>query len=259
MRTPDEDTWELYNVDDDWTQSHDVAAEHPEKLAELQRLFLIQAARFNVLPLDTRSAERFNPDLVGRPTLIRGNSQQLWPGMKRLSENSVINTKNKSHTITADITVPDGGAEGVIIAQGGRFGGWSLFTKDGHLKYCYAVLGIESFTIAADAPLPAGAQEVRAEFAYDGGGIGKGGTVSLFTGDTKIGEGRVDRTVPFQFSFDETVDVGCDTALPVSLEYSAGDNAFTGTIRQVRIDLGDDNHDHLIDPHHAMQVAMLKQ
>ncbi len=255
----DDDVWELYNVDEDWTQSTDLAAEHPAKLAELQRLFLIQAARFNVLPLDTRSAERFNPDLVGRPTLIRGNSQTLWPGMKRLSENSAINTKNKSHTVSADITVPDAGVEGVIVAQGGRFGGWSLFAKDGRLKYCYAVLGIQSFTIAADAPLPPGDQQVRAEFAYDGGGIGKGGTVSLFTGDTKIGEGRVDRTVPFQFSFDETVDVGCDTALPVSDEYAAGNNTFTGTIRLVRIDIGADSHDHLIDPQHAMQVAMLRQ
>ena len=218
----DDDVWELYNVDEDWTQSNDLAAEHPEKLAELQRLFLIQAARFNVLPLDTRSAERFNPDLVGRPTLIRGNSQTLWPGMKRLSENSAINTKNKSHTVSADITVPDGGAEGVIIAQGGRFGGWSLFAKDGTTSSTATRC---SASRASPSPPTRHCRQATSRCAPSSpttaAGSARAAPSSLFTGDTKIGEGRVDRTVPFQFSFDETVDVGCDTALPGLDEYAA--------------------------------------
>ena len=257
-RTADEDPWELYNVEEDWTQSNDLAAEQPEKLAELQRLFLIQAARFNVLPLDVRSAERFNPDLVGRPVLIEGTSQTLYPGMKRLSENSAINIKNKSHTVTAAVEVPDDGVDGVIIAQGGAFGGWSVFTVGGLLKYCYNVLGIETYTVTADAPLSAGEQEVSVEFAYDGGGLGKGGTVHLSANGTKLGEGRVERTLPFQFSFDETIDVGCDTASPVSPEYGITGNEFTGTLKWVRIDLGDDSHDHL-DPEGKLQAALIKQ
>ena len=237
----DEDVWELYNVEEDWTQSNDLAAEQPEKLAELQRLFLIQAARFNVLPLDVRSGERLNADLVGRPVLIEGNTQMFYPGMKRLTENSAINVKNKSHTITAAIEVPDGGVDGVVIAQGGAFGGWSMFTSGGHLKYCYNLLGLQTFTVTSDSPLPAGGRRCGVEFAYDGGGLGKGGTVWLMTNGTKIGEGRVDQTLPFQFSFDETVDVGCDTASPVSPEYGTTGNEFTGTISWVRIDLGDDS------------------
>ena len=120
-------------MEEDWTQSNDLAAEHPDQLAELQTLFLIQAARCNVLPIDVRSAERFNSELVGRPELIKGTSQMLYGGMKRLKEDSVIVLKNKSHTISAAVAVPDGGAEGVIIAQGGTYGGWSVYTTGGRL------------------------------------------------------------------------------------------------------------------------------
>ncbi len=255
----DDDVWELYNVEEDWTQSNDLAAEHPDKVAELERLFIVQAARFNVLPLDIRSAERFNPDIAGRPQLLTGTTQTLYAGMKRLNENAVLTTKNKSHTVTARITVPDTPAQGVIMAQGGSTGGWTLFTVGGVLKYCYNVLGIETFTVAADTALGAGDQEVRAHFAYDGGGLGKGGTVSLFTGDTKIGEGRVEATIPFMFSMDETADVGSDAASPVSSEYGPSDNVFTGTIEWVRIDLGDDDHSHLITDEHRMNAAMMRQ
>ena len=150
MPAYDDDVWELYGPDD-WSQSHDLAAEQPEKLAELQRLFLIEAARYDVLPLDDRRFERFNPDLAGRPTLIRGNSQLLFGGMSRLSENSVLVIKNKSHAVTAQIEVPEDGAEGVIVAQGGAFGGWSLYLKDGRPAYCYNLFGLQRFKIAGDA------------------------------------------------------------------------------------------------------------
>ena len=147
----DDDVWELYGPDD-WTQAHDIAGENPAKLAELQRLFLIEATKYNVFPLDDRRVERFNADLAGRPQLIQGTTQLLFGGMGRLSENSVLVTKNKSHAITANVTVPDGGADGVIIAQGGAFAGWSLYVNDGTPTYCYNLLGLQRFIIEGDRP-----------------------------------------------------------------------------------------------------------
>ena len=149
----DADVWELY-APDDWTQAHDLAEEQPEKLAELQRLFLIEAARYNVLPLDDRRAERFNADLAGRPQLIRGKSQLLYEGMGRLSENSVLVIKNKSHAVTAQIEVPEGGAEGVIVAQGGAYAGWSLYLHEGRPAYCYNFFGLQRFKIYGSNPSP---------------------------------------------------------------------------------------------------------
>ena len=148
----DDDVWELYGPDD-WTQARNIADQNPAKLAELQRLFLIEATKYNVLPLDDRRVERFNADIAGRPQLIQGNTQLLFGGMGRLSENSVIVIKNKSHAVTANITVPDRGADGVIIAQGGAFGGWSLYAKDGKPKYCYNTFGIMSSTVEGDRVL----------------------------------------------------------------------------------------------------------
>ncbi|GAA5085767.1 arylsulfatase AtsD [Microbacterium yannicii] len=255
----DEDVWELYNVEEDWTQSHDLAAEHPDKLAELQRLFLIQAARFSVLPIDIRSAERFNSEIAGRPELVKGTSQTLYTGMKRLSENSVINLKNKSFTITASITVPDAGAEGVLIAQGGSYGGWSFYAHEGGLRFAYNILGIKTDVVSGDAKLGAGEHEVRAHFAYAGGGVGKGGTVSIYDGDDLVAEGQIERTLPFMYSMDETVDIGEDVASPVSPDYGPRDNGFTGSIGWVRLDAGDDDHSHHADPDHLMTIAMTRQ
>ncbi|AQA21228.1 sulfatase family protein [Rhodococcus sp. MTM3W5.2] len=255
----DEDVWELYDVENDWTQSNDLAAEYPDKLAHLQRLFLVQAARFNVLPMDIRTAERFNPDLAGRPALITAQSQTLYRGMRRLSENSAINIKNKSFTVTAKVEVPADGVNGVIVAQGGAYGGWSFYALDGKLAFAYNLLGIDTAIVRSDTSVAPGKQELRVHFAYDGGGLGKGGTVSLFGADRKVGEGRVERTIPFQFTFDETLDVGQDLASPVSPDYEATGNAFTGTIDRVVIDLGEDDHSHLVEPEHLMNVAMMKQ
>ena len=155
--------WELY-ADTDWTQAHDLAAEQPERLAQLQRLWLLEVSKYNVLPLDDRRVERFNSDLAGRPTLVRGNQQLLFSGMGRLSESSVLNLKNKSHSVTAQVTVPDGGADGVIISQGGAFGGWSLYLVDGRPRYCYNLFGLQRFHVAGDEPVPAGDHQVRVEF-----------------------------------------------------------------------------------------------
>jgi arylsulfatase len=257
----DADVWELYDTGTDWSQAHDLAAEMPEKLAELQQLWLEEAHRYNVLPLDDRRIERFNADLVGRPELVRGNSQLLFEGMGRLSENSLINIKNKSHAVTAEVVVPAAGAAGVIIAQGGAFAGWSLYAKDGRPTYCYNLLGLQRFKIEADAAISPGTHQVRMEFAYDGGGLAKGGTVTLYIDGEKTGEGRVGATVPMIFSADETADVGRDTASPVSDDYEGESSVFTGTVNWVQIDLGDDadDADHLITPEERLRVAMARQ
>ncbi|MDQ6853771.1 MAG: arylsulfatase [Actinomycetota bacterium] len=254
----DEDVWELYS-DTDWTQAHDLAEEQPDKLAHLQRLFLIEAVKYQVLPLDDRRVERFNSDVAGRPELVKGNSQLLFGGMKRLSESSVINLKNKSHAVTAEIVVPEGGANGVIVAQGGEFAGWALYLRDGTPAYCHNLLGLRLFKIYGDAPMPAGLHQIRMEFGYDGGGLAKGGTVTLYVDGKKVGEGRVDATVPLIYSGDETCDLGSDTGSAVSDDYTPETSHFTGTINWVQLDIGEDDHDHLISPEQRLQVAMARQ
>jgi arylsulfatase len=257
----DEDVWELYDTSTDWSQARDLAAEQPEKLAELQQLWLEEARKHNVLPLDDRRIERFNADLVGRPELVKGNSQLLFGGMGRLTENSLVNIKNKSHAVTAEIVVPEAGAEGVILAQGGAFAGWSLYAKGGRPTYCYNLLGLQRFKIEADAAIPPGTHQVRMEFAYDGGGLAKGGTVTLYLDGEQVGQGRVEATVPMIFSADETADVGQDSASPVSDDYEGESSVFTGTVNWVQIDLGEDaeDADHLITPEEQLRVAMGRQ
>jgi hypothetical protein len=218
-----DDTWELYDGNADWTQARDLAAEQPEKLAELQRLFLLEAARYNVFPLDDRVWERLNPDIAGRPTLVQGDTQVLFQGMGRLNENCVLNMRNKSHSITAELAIPDQDARGVIVNQGGTTGGLSLYVNDGCLCYGYSFCGFELTTVAADPSLPAGTHQVPIEFAYDGGGLGKGGDVTLFVDGDQVGPGRIPRTHPLSFSLDETTDVGRDTGAPVTPDYPVGD------------------------------------
>jgi arylsulfatase A-like enzyme len=257
----DDDPWELY-APEDWSQSHDVAAEHPDKLAELQRLFLIEAVKHRVLPMDDRKAERLNAELAGRPELVSGNSQMLYPSMKRLTEGTVLNIKNKSFSVTAAIDVPDdppGGVNGTIVAQGGQFGGWSVHTVSGRLAFCYNYLGLERFTIVADQAVPSGQHQVRTEFAYEGGGLGKGGEVTLYVDGAPVGKGRVDGTHPFIFSGDETADVGCETGTVVSDAYDARGSRFTGSIAWVRLETGLDSHDHLIDPQQLVHIAMVRE
>jgi len=256
-----DDVWELYDTNSDWSQSHDLAVEMPEKLAELQELWLEEARKYNVLPLDDRRVERFNPDLAGRPQLVKGKSQLLFSGMGRLSESSLLNIKNKSHSITAEIEVPEDGAAGVIIAQGGAFGGWSLYLKDGKPAYCYNLLGLQRFKVEGGAAVPAGTHQVRAEFAYDGGGLGKGGQVTLYIDGDPVGEGRVEATVPMIFSADETADVGSDTASAVSDDYAGEASVFTGTVEWVQIDVDEaaEDFDHLITPEERLHIAMARQ
>jgi arylsulfatase len=254
----DDDIWELYDGSKDWTQADDLSTELPEKLRELQRLWLIEAVKYNVLPLDDRGIERGNPDIAGRPQLIKGSSQLLFPGMKRLSENSVVSIKNKSFSVTAQLQVGDVPAQGVLIAQGGAFGGWALYASAGRAKFVYNVLGIQSFTTEATEPIPPGAHQVRMEFAYDGGGLAKGGAVTLYYDGQVVGEGRVEATQPIVFSADETTDVGDDYGMPVSPEY-VGRSRFNGKIDLIQIDIGDDNHDHMVDPADLIRVAISRQ
>jgi len=256
----DDDVWELYSPDD-WSQAHNLAAEMPDKLRELQRLWLIEAVKYNVLPLDDRMLERANPDIAGRPQLIQGQRQILFGGMGRLSEYSVLSLKNKSYAVTAEVTVPEAGAEGVIVAQGGVTGGWSIYAKNGKPKYCYNLLGLAYYMVEGEQPLQAGTHQVRMEFAYDGGGIGKGGTVTLYVDGSKVGEGRVDQTEPFVFSADETLDLGSDDASSVSTDYTPKTSRFTGEVNWVEIDIDEaaEDFDHLITPDELLRVAMGRQ
>jgi arylsulfatase A-like enzyme len=257
----DDDVWELYDGSKDWTQANDLSKKMPEKLHELQRLWLIEAVKFNVLPLDDRQIERFVPEMAGRPTLIKGNRQLLFAGMGRLSENSVVSIKNKSFAVTADLEVTAKGAEGVMIAQGGRFGGWSLYAKGGKAKFVYNVLGIKSYEVESTSPIPAGKTQVRMEFAYDGGGPGKGGNVTLYCAGKAVGKGRVDQTQGFVFSADETTDIGYESGTSVSPDYDAHSSRFNGKINWVQIDLDKDaqDADHYISPDERLRIAMARQ
>jgi arylsulfatase A-like enzyme len=256
----DDDVWELYDTSEDWSQARDLSAEHPEKLHQLQRLFLIEAAKYGVLPLDDRTAERFLPDAAGRPTLVKGNRQLLFGGMGRLTESSVVNIKNKSHAVTAEVAVPDGGAQGVIVAQGGSIGGWSLYMREGKLRYCYNLLGIERFYVEGDLEVPAGTHQIRMEFAYDGPGLGKGGTASLFVDGKQIGDGKVGATAAIIFSADDTLDVGKEGGALVADDYPVP-NDFTGEVIWVEIDVAEDaeDSDHMIDPEERLRIAMARQ
>jgi arylsulfatase A-like enzyme len=257
----DDDVWELYDTTKDWSQANDLSKTMPEKLHDLQRLWLIEAVRYNVLPLDDRGIERASPDIAGRPVLIKGDRQILFEGMGRLSENSVLNIKNKSHAVTAEIEVPQSGAEGVIVAQGGNIGGWSLYAKGGKLKYCYNLLGIHHFYAESADRLAAGAHQVRMEFTYAGGGLGKGGVATLYVDGKRVGEGKVAATAAMIFSADDGCDVGCDTGAPVSPDYGPHGNAFNGRVKGVEIAIADAavNSDHLVSPAEAVRIALARQ
>jgi arylsulfatase len=211
--------------------------------------------------MDDDTARRLNSDLAGRPTLIKGNTQLLFGGMGRLSENCVVNVKNKSHAVTAEIEVPQTGAEGVIIAQGANIGGWSLYAKDGKLKYCYNLGGVQHFFVESAGALPAGDHQVRMEFAYAGGGLGKGGKVTLYVDGENVGDGEVSATLAMVFSADDGCDVGVDTGAPVSPEYRPGANAFNGRVKGVQIAIAEaaESEAHRVAPEEAIRIAMARQ
>jgi len=234
-----EDIWELYDTRNDFSLVNDLSAQQPDRLAELQALFLKEAERNQVLPIDDRTIERVNAAIAGRPDLMAGRtSLTLAGGMTGMSENVFINVKNKSKTITADVEVPEDGGNGAIIVQGGRFGGWALYVKDGVPAYDYNFLGLQRFTVAATEKLKPGKSTIRYQFAYDGGGLGKGGTGTLYVNDEKVAEGRIEHTQPMIFSADETADVGIDLATPVVEAIgSERESRFTGHIPRVTVEV----------------------
>ena len=232
------DTWELYNIREDFSLADNVADQNPDKLKQLKALFDKDAERFNVYPIDDRVIERMNPAIAGRPDVMKGRtSLTLYDGMNGMLENAFINVKNKSKTITAEIEIPKGGANGVILTQGGRFGGWSLYMKDGKPEYTYNFLGLSRDTVAATKPLAAGKATVVLDFAYDGDGLGKGGVATLSVNGEQVASGRIQKTQPLLFSADETADVGLDNQTPVAEGIGIGrdETRFTGTIKKVTV------------------------
>ncbi len=233
------DKWELYNTAGDFSLANDLAANNPTKLKEMQDLFLAEAIKNHVLPIDDRGVERLNPAMAGRPDLMAGRtSLTVYGGMTGMMESAFINIKNRSYSITADVEVPKKNANGVIICQGGRFGGWTLYLKNARPVYTYNWVGLNRYTIAAKQPIPAGKATIRFEFATDGGKLGAGGTGSIFVNGAKVATGRIENTNGLLFSADEGADVGIDEGTPVTEDYVAGpDSSFTGKINQVTIDL----------------------
>jgi arylsulfatase len=236
----DNSGWNLYDTRTDFSLARDLAATKPQKVAELQKVFLKEAAKYQVLPIDDRSFERVDAATVGRPDLTGGRtSMTLAEGMAGMMEGVFVNVKNRSSTITADIESPQGVANGTIIAQGGRFGGWSLYVKDGVPAYHYNFLGLQQTQIVSSKPLPAGKSTVRFEFTYDGGGPGKGGMGTLFVNGEKVGMGRIERTQSGMFSATETADVGIDLTTPVVEAIGSGSKSkFNGHIPKVTVEVG---------------------
>ena len=257
--TLETDTWELYDTRTDFSLANDLAGQNPEKLKEMQELFLKEAVKYKVLPLDDRVIERANPALAGRPDLMAGRtSLTVYEGMTGMSENVFINLKNRSHTISAEVEILPNGANGVLLAQGGRFGGWSLYIKDGKPTYTYNWLGLQRYTVAAARALAPGKATVRFEFAYDGGGVGQGGTGTLFVNGKPVAKGRIDHTQCCVYSADEGADVGAKGGTPVTEAYGVPFK-FTGKIARVTIELKDVKAAEREQAEQAHRVAMLKK
>lgn len=235
----DNSSWELFDVRSDFSLANNLAAANPGKLAELQTVFLGEAKKYGVLPIDDRVFERLDAAAVGRPDLLAGRtSMSLGEGMTGMLEGVFINVKNRSKTITADIEVPENGGHGTLIAQGGRFGGWSLYVKDGVPAYDYNFLGLKRTTFESSKKLPAGKAQIRFQFDYDGGGPAKGGKATMFLNGESVAEGRIDVTQPGIFSADETADVGIDLGTPVVEAIGAeAKSRFTGRIPRLTIEV----------------------
>lgn len=258
-RALEEDIWELYDTRSEFSLVNNLASTNPDKLKEMQDLFMKEAEKNSVLPLDDRTLERTNAALVGRPDLMAGRTLlTVHQGMLGMSENVFINIKNRSHTITADVDIPKSGANGVILAQAGRFGGWSLYVKDGKPAYTYNFLGLQRYTVVSNQALPAGKSIIRFEFAYDGGGLGKGGTGTIFVNDKSVASGRIDRTQCCAFSADEGADVGADEGTPVTEVYKVPFK-FTGKIGGVTIELKEMKKADGDDPAQARKAAAVKK
>ena len=233
-----EDVWELYHVAEDFSMAEDLADKHPDILRGLQELFLAEAVKYHVLPLDDRREELFDPRRAGRPDLMFGRKTlTLYEGMGRLLENGFINVKNTSFEIVVDVNTKGAAANGVLVQQAGKFGGWSFYLEGGKPIFAYNYLGLEIYKVTGDTVVPAGKAKVKVDFAWDGGKPGAGGTATLFIDGTSVGSGRIERTEANVFSADETANVGEDLETPVVPDYVTANGRFTGTIEKVTINL----------------------
>jgi arylsulfatase len=232
------DVWELYDLRNDFSLTRNVAAEQKTRLTDMQALFMKEAEKYHVLPIDDRTIERTNPALAGRPDMLGDRkSLTLYEGMQGMLENTFMNIKNRSSKITAELDIP-ARASGAILSQGGRFGGWSLFMKDGKPAYTYNFLGLSRYTVTAPQALPPGPVTVTLDFAYDGGGPGKGGKATLYVNGKQVAEGRVEKTQPNIFSADETADVGMDNQTPVAEGIGIGpETRFAGKINKITLEV----------------------
>jgi arylsulfatase len=229
-----EDVWELYNINEDFSQANNLADKEPAKLEEMKKKFMEEAVRYNVLPIDDRSIERFDPVIAGRPDLMNGRTKLiLYEGATGIPENAFINVKNTSLAITAEVDVP-ANASGVILCQGGDFGGWTLYMQAGKPAYTYNFVGLELFTIPSDQKVTPGKHTIRFDFVYEGG-RGGGGTGTIFLDDRKTGEGTIGKTNSNTFGIDESADVGTDQNTPVFAGYH-GKEKFTGKINKVTVE-----------------------
>lgn len=232
-----DNVWELYHVEQDFSQAVNLAEKHPDKLKALQEVFTKEAVRNHVLPIDDRRSERMIPTVAGRPDLLGGRkSMTVYPGMTGIMENAFINVKGVRHTVTADVEVTDEKTAGVIIAQAGYFGGWTLYMKDGRPRHEYNFFALERTNIGADKPLPPGKHTIQYEFIPDSPKPGAGGKSILRVNGAVVAEAQVPKTQPYMFSGDEGVDVGLDAETNVSPDYTQGNNAFTGRIVRVTVE-----------------------
>jgi arylsulfatase len=234
---PDTATWELYNLDEDFSQANDLASTNPTKLRELQDMWWAEASKYSVLPLDGRKTERLNGELQGRPSLAgHRKSFTYYPGTLAVPAGSAPNILNKSFSFTADVEISGDKTEGAIVSFGGSDGGYGIYVRDGKPVFAGNFLGRSVTRASSETPLPAGTVKLRGEFKYDGGGLGKGGTMSLFVNDQKVGEGRIEQTQGITLGLGGTLDIGADTGSPVDEAYTPPFH-FTGKIKQVTVDL----------------------
>ncbi|GAA5495749.1 hypothetical protein Rhal01_01928 [Rubritalea halochordaticola] len=229
--------WELYNISEDFSQSNNLASENPEKLKDLQRLFYIEAVKYDVLPLDNSKVERL--DISNRPNLTEGRKEFTYhEGMIRIPEGSAPDLKNKSFGISAELEIPEGGAEGLVMTQGGRFSGLGLYLLEGKPVFHYNLCGVERYSVAGPDALTPGKHVVTVDFNYDGGGVGKGGTATLTVDGKQVAQEKLPQTIGYRMSLDETLDIGEDTGTPVSEDYKVPFK-FTGKILKVIINITD--------------------
>ena len=226
--------WELYHVEQDFSQAKDLAKQNPEKLEEMVKLFFAEAARYDVLPLDDRKTERLNVD--NRPSLTQGRTNFVYPNLLRLPEGASPDLKHKSHQVSAQVVIPEGGADGMLFTQGGRFAGYGLYVKDNKLTYHYNLAGVERFTVKSDTPLPTGEVTLKMVYESDADKPFAGADVTLFANDEQIGKGRVEKSIPNRVTLDETLDIGFDTGTPVAEDYEMPFK-FKGTVKSVTIEL----------------------